>query len=80
MRYKYQEGIQSEEVIATILKNVLQGLQYFHSTNQIHRDLKAGNILISSDGRIQIADFGLSAHLVESGDRVKNRLTFVGVC
>jgi serine/threonine-protein kinase OSR1/STK39 len=80
MRYKYPEGIQNEEIIATILKNMLLGMQYFHSTNQIHRDLKAANILISGDGRIQIADFGLSAHLVESGDRVKNRLTFVGVC
>ncbi|KAL0478082.1 hypothetical protein AKO1_010771 [Acrasis kona] len=78
MRYKYPEGLPNEEIIATILKHVLQGLHYFHSTNQIHRDIKAGNILVGSDARIQIADFGLSAHLVESGDRVKNRNTFVG--
>jgi serine/threonine-protein kinase OSR1/STK39 len=39
---------------------------------------QAGNVLISSDGEVQIADFGVAGTLVEAGDRKKTRRTFVG--
>jgi serine/threonine protein kinase len=78
MRYKYPFGLESEELISIILKQVLLALEYFHKNGQIHRDIKAGNILLSMDGKIRIGDFGVSAHLIESGDRKKARQTFVG--
>ena len=68
-----------EEVIATILREVLQGLAYIHGQHQVHRDVKAGNILLNSDGRVAIADFGVAGWLSEEGARSEGeRRTFVG--
>eukprot|EP00698_Gefionella_okellyi_P006566 TRINITY_DN1589_c0_g1_i1.p1 TRINITY_DN1589_c0_g1~~TRINITY_DN1589_c0_g1_i1.p1 ORF type:complete len:273 (-),score=31.41 TRINITY_DN1589_c0_g1_i1:182-1000(-) len=77
MKYKYQKGLE-EVVIATILKEALQAVEYFHSQNRIHRDLKAGNILIDLTGHVKLADFGVSALLIDGGQAMKTRKTFVG--
>ena len=67
-----------EVVISTILKEVLKALEYLHHHGHIHRDVKAGNILIDSRGTVKLGDFGVSACLFDSGDRQRTRNTFVG--
>jgi len=67
-------GFEDEGVIAYILRETAQALKYFHDNMQIHRDLKAGNILLGSDGRVFLSDFGVAAPLRDD----KKRQTFVG--
>jgi serine/threonine-protein kinase OSR1/STK39 len=78
MKFKFPHGFEDEHLIATILKGALQGIEYLHKTGRIHRDVKAGNILINSVGEVKLGDFGVAGLLNEGGQRKQNRQTFVG--
>ena len=56
----------NEKEIASIMKMVLKGLQFLHAQRKIHRDIKAGNILINDEGVAKLGDFGVSAQLTNS--------------
>ncbi|CAD8204271.1 unnamed protein product [Paramecium pentaurelia] len=52
------------EEIKLIMKDILEGVNYIHSKNIIHRDLKIDNILIDDDNSIKIIDFGLACQFI----------------
>ncbi|TID19745.1 serine/threonine-protein kinase bur1 [Venturia nashicola] len=48
--------------IKCYMLQLLRGLKYLHNSHILHRDMKAANLLISGDGILKIADFGLARH------------------
>eukprot|EP00164_Ancoracysta_twista_P003180 GFYU01004243.1.p1 GENE.GFYU01004243.1~~GFYU01004243.1.p1 ORF type:complete len:1033 (+),score=320.77 GFYU01004243.1:301-3399(+) len=56
-------GSLPESVVAIYIEQVLRGLEYLHSEGVIHRDIKGANILITKEGKVKLADFGVATKL-----------------
>ena len=58
----------NEQNNASIMKQLLDGLNYCHKKNFLHRDIKCSNILMNNRGQVKLADFGL-ARLYNAEDK-----------
>lgn len=60
MRCQPEKRFQDERIIAYILGEICKAMDYFHGERQMHRDLKAGNVLVQQDASVCLADFGVA--------------------
>ncbi|KAI4597449.1 hypothetical protein KJ359_004556 [Pestalotiopsis sp. 9143b] len=58
-----------ENLVGIYMTQVLQGLQYLHDQGVIHRDIKGANILTTKDGKVKLADFGVSTSTLSGPDK-----------
>jgi len=67
-----QEVVYELRDVGEIIRQLLDGIGHAHSEGVVHRDIKPSNIMINSDGRIKISDFGIahteSSNLTQTGD------------
>ena len=63
-----------EDAIAFVSRETLRGLEYLHRSNMMHRDIKGANLLLTNDGDVKLADFGISATLTMT----MKRKSFIG--
>ena len=67
LSFKYPNGIKDEVAIATIMRNCLKAIECLNEHNYFHRDIKASNILLASNGSCRLGDFGVSTVIKKGG-------------
>ncbi|XP_053730175.1 mitogen-activated protein kinase kinase kinase kinase 3-like isoform X4 [Synchiropus splendidus] len=68
-------GPLAESQIAYMSRETLQGLYYLHNKGKMHRDIKGANILLTDNGYVKLADFGVSAQITAT---LAKRKSFIG--
>lgn len=55
-----REGPMHQEQVLNFVAQICEGLQFAHDHGIVHRDIKPANIILTGDGRVKVADFGLA--------------------
>ncbi|CAI4224072.1 unnamed protein product [Auanema sp. JU1783] len=72
---RFRRKTLTEKEISAVLRDTIKGLRYLHGLKKIHRDIKAGNILLNMEGHAKLADFGVAGQLT---DTMAKRNTVIG--
>eukprot|EP01033_Poteriospumella_lacustris_P016569 gene16570-11853_t len=67
-------GPLQEDAIQYIMRELLMALNYLHAQRKIHRDVKAGNVLVAGNGSIRLADFGVAGQLTDTIDKRNTKI------
>ena len=65
----------SNAEIATVCHAMLRSLEYLHTQDKLHRDIKAANVLLTADASVKLADLGVAAQLYST---MSKRGTMIG--
>ena len=61
-----EKGVELEKShFKCLIKQLIEGLAYLHRQGIMHRDIKGGNLLLTKDGILKIADFGLAREFIK---------------
>jgi serine/threonine protein kinase len=87
---EYVEGIQLDDYLEALdvdppldlalhfFSQILDGMEYAHSSGVIHRDIKPENIIVTSDHKLKILDFGIAKLVFEDGNSMTKTGTQMG--
>ena len=85
---EYVDGRRLKDVVADgplepaeatrIISQVLTALEYSHRAGVVHRDIKPGNIMITSSGQVKVMDFGIARAISESSATIAESSAIVG--
>lgn len=73
-----RDGPLGQSDAARITTDVADALYHAHQRGLVHRDVKPGNVLLSTDGRTRLVDFGIARSLAESAERLTQVGTVMG--
>src|SRR5438552_12037414 len=77
-RWQRQHGGAPIDLAARWFRESLEGLHYAHRHNELHRDLKPHNLLLSAEGHLKVSDFGLLKQAAQLATASASHSTLVG--
>lgn len=63
-------GTLDENICRKYTRQILEGLDYLHSEEIVHRDVKGANVLMTNDGDVKLTDFGISRNIQDIGSNL----------
>ncbi len=78
LKYVLANGPLEPAEATRIISQVLTALEYSHRAGVVHRDIKPGNIMITSSGQVKVMDFGIARAISESSATIAESSAIVG--